>query len=272
MPGKHADKDGLFLRIDKKGGTYWQWRIRLAGRETLVSYGSYPATGLAQAQELHAVGKQQRKAGVNPNVAKRAAKAIELNDATNSFEAVAREWYELKRGEWSDDYGDCVMRRLEADVFPWLGKESIDKVTPQLLLEVLRRMEARGVLETTHHTLETCRPVFSYAVATSKAERNPASELKNVLRKPDEKHLPAITDPVRLGELLRACNGYKGTHVVRAALHLLPILFVRPGELRHDFWDEFDLDNALWTILAERMQRKKARKLFGNPHIVALPA
>ena len=270
-PGKHADKDGLFLRVDKKGRMYWQWRIRVGGSETLVSYGSYPATGLAQARELHAVAKQQRKAGVNPNVAKKAAKASEQNDATNSFEMVAREWFELKRGEWSADYGERVMRRLEADIFPWLGKESVEKITPRLLLEVLRRMESRGVLETTHRALETCRLVFSYAVATDKAERNPASELKDVLRKPDEKHLPAITDPVRLGELLRACDSYKGTHIVRAALHLLPILFVRPGELRHARWEEFDLDNSIWTIPAERMKRKKAGKLFGNPHIVSLP-
>ena len=270
-PGKHADKDGLFLRIDKKDRMYWQWRIRVNGRETLVSYGSYPGTGLAQARELHAIAKRQRKDGVNPNEAKRDAKIKDIRDGTNSFETVAREWFEKKKGEWSEDYGDRVMRRMEVDIFPWLGKGSVDRITPKQLLDVLRRMESRGVLETTHRALETCRLVFGYAVGTSRCERNPASELKGVLRKPQEKHLPAVTDPKRLGELLRAIEGYKGTHVVRIALKLLPMLFVRPGELRLASWNEFDLEGALWTIPASRMKRKKAGKQFGDPHLVSLP-
>lgn len=270
-PGKYGDKDGLFLRLDAKGRAYWQWKVRIGGKETTVSYGTYPDTGLAQARGLHATAKQQHKAGVNPNAAKREAR-VRLEAATNnSFEHVAREWFELKKGEWSEDYGARVLRRLEADVFPWLGAASIDEVEAKQILDVLRRMEGRGVLETTHRALESIRQVFSYAVASGRAERNPASELKGVLRKPPEKHFAAITKPERLGELLRAMYQYQGTHIVRAALRLLPMLFVRPGELRNARWPEFDLDKALWTIPADRLKRTKAGKLYGDPHLVSLP-
>lgn len=162
------------------------------------------------------------------------------------------------------------MRRLEVDVFPYIGAAAITSVTPPKLLEVRRRVEARGVLETARRALENCSQVFRFAVALGKIESNPARDLKDALRKPMVKHFPAITDPERFGELLRACDGYKGTHVVRAALRLLPMVFLRPGELRHAKWEEFDLDAGLWTIPASRMKREKSGKLYGKPHLVPL--
>ncbi len=190
--------------------------------------------------------------------------------ASNSFEQVAREWFATRKEEWALSYGDKIMRRFEVDVFPWIGREAVATVTAPQLLTVLRRVEARGVVETAHRALENCSQVFRYAVALGKVTSNPARDLKDALRKPMVKHFPAITDPERLGELLRACDGYKGTHVVRAALRLMPMVLLRPGELRHARWEECDLDGAVWTVPAARMKREKAGKLYGKPHVVPL--
>jgi hypothetical protein len=173
--------------------------------------------------------------------------------------------------EWAATYGDKIIRRLEVDVFPWIGREPVGSVTPVQLLEVLRRIEARGAIETAHRALENCGQVFRYAVATGRVVSNPARDLKDALRKPLVKHFPAITDPNRLGELLRACDNYQGTHVVRAARRLAPMLLLRPGELRHARWEEFDLDAALWLVPAARMKQGKAAKVHGKPHAVPLP-
>jgi len=271
QPGKYADKDGLFIRVDTKGAGRWHWKIRNGGKETSVSYGAYPQTSLAQARELHAAAKQQRKQGINPNEVKREAKVKKVADAASSFEAVARAWFENWRVTVSPGYADRVIRRLEGDVFPWLGTDSISSIAPQKVLATLRRIESRGVFETTHRVHESIQQVFRFAIAEGRVEINPASELRDALKKAEAKrHFPAITDPARLGELLRACDDYRGTHVVRAALQLLPLVFVRPGELRCAEWSEFDLDNATWTIPAARMKRRKAGKLFGDPHIVPL--
>lgn len=156
-------------------------------------------------------------------------------------------------------------------MFPWIGREPVAAITPVKLLEVLRRIEARGVIETAHRALENCGQVFRYAVATGHAVSNPARDLKDALREPMVKHFSAITDPNRLGELLRACDNYQGTHVVRAALRLAPLLLLRPGELRHARWEEFDLDATLWLVPAARMKQGKAAKVHGKPHAVSLP-
>lgn len=221
--------------------------------------------------------------GVDPSDQRKEAKAerAKVREASEreaaglptvgSFEEVAREWFEARRGDWAASYGDKIIRRLEVDVFPWIGRDPVDSITPPKVLELLRRIEARGVIETAHRALENCGQVFRYAVATGRATTNPARDLKDALKKPAVKHFPAITDPARLGELLRACDGYQGTHVVRAALRLAPMLLLRPGELRHARWEEFDLDAAVWTVPAERMKRERRGKLHGKPHIVPLP-
>ena len=139
------------------------------------------------------------------------------------------------------------------------------------LLEVMRRIEARGVLETAHRALQDCSQALRYAVATGKAPSNPARDLKGALRRPMPKHFPAITEPKRLGELLRAIDSYAATPVVRAALKLAPMVLLRPGELRFAEWPEIDLDAAMWTVPAIRMKRELRQKLHGAPHLVPLP-
>mgnify|MGYP000867187118 CR=1 FL=1 len=269
--GKHGDADGLFLRIDPKHRMYWQWRIRTAKGETTVSYGSYPDVGLAEARAHHKQAREQKRSGIDPNKAKRDAKH-ELADAlTNSFEAVTREWFATRKDEWSTSYGDKILRRMEVDIFPYIGKTPIADIGPNELLTVLRRIEKRGVIETAHRALENCGQVLRYAVATGRISSDPSRDLKGALKKPNVKHMAAITDLGQLAVLLRTLDGYAGTPIVRAALAISPILMLRPGELRFARWEEFDLEGATWTIPAIRMKREKDGKLNGNSHMVPLP-
>jgi integrase len=163
-----------------------------------------------------------------------------------------------------------VIRRLENDIFPWIGDRPANEITPPELLVVLRRIEGRGVIETAHRALENCSQVFRFAIAAGRATTDPGRDLKDALRAPVVKHFAAITDRAELGQLLRAMDGYVGTYVVRAALRLAPMLFLRPGELRHARWTEFDLDRGEWLVPAMRMKARKQEKLNGKPHLVPL--
>ena len=279
---KLADGKGLYLEISPAGGKWWRLKYRFVGKEKRISLGTYPETSLRQAREKTERARGLLASGIDPSDQRKTEKARLVAEdaaaalahaglpAVDSFEHVAREWYETRRDEWAPTYGAKIIRRLEVDLFPWIGNVPIDNITPPKLLAALRRIEARGVVETAHRALENCSQVFRYAVATGKAESNPARDLKDALRKPMVQHFPAITDPKRLGELLRASYAYQGTHVVRAALQLMPMALLRPGELRQARWEEFDLDTATWTIPAARMKREKTGKLFGKPHLVPL--
>ena len=270
VAGKHVDTDGLFLKITPAGGLYWQWRLRTP-KETLVSYGSYPEVSLAEARDRHRKARALRRDGVQPNDAKRDAKLALRFSADNSFELVATEWYETKRGEWAASYGDKIMTRFCNDVFPFIGTTAINTILPPALLTLLRKIEARGAIETAHRALENIGQVFRYAVVTGRIQSDPSRDLKGALKKPTVRHMAAITEPVELGGLLRAIDGYAGTYVVRAALQLAPMLMLRPGELRFAKWEEFDLDGSLWSIPAIRMKRQKDGKLNGDAHLVPLP-
>ncbi len=280
-----SDGEGLYLLLFVNGGAHgWRLDYTIHGKRKTLSLGTYPDTGLKLAREKAIQARELVAAGTDPSNLRKEAKAQYVQSrvveeraaaglpAAGSFEDVAREWFNNRRDDWAVSYGDKIMRRLEVDVFPWIGRKATDSITPPQLLEVLRKIEGRGVIETAHRALENCGQVFRYAVATGRAVSNPARDLKDALRKPVVKHFPAITDPVRFGELLRACAGYQGTRVVRAALQLAPMLLLRPGELRHAQWVEFDLDAALWTVPSERMKREKVGKLNGVPHIVPLPS
>lgn len=279
-----SDGDGLYLLLFVKGGAHgWRFDYSILGKRKTLSLGTYPTVGLSIARERAEAARQLVVKGVDPSAARKEARATIAQaqeaaqraqagmPALESFEHVAREWYEVRRGDWAPSYGIKIIGRLEADVvFPYVGARPIGEIDAPELLKVLRRIEARGVVETAHRALENCGQVFRYAVATGRVLSNPARDLKDALRKPVVQHFPAITDPKRLGELLRACDGYRGTHVVRTALKLAPMILLRPGELRHARWEEIDLDAALWTVPAARMKRKKVGKLHGKPHLVPL--
>lgn len=279
-----ADGDGLYLLLFVKGGSHgWRLDYAIHGLRKTLSLGTYPDTGLALARRKASDARKLLSDGIDPSDARKAGKtqaeeqreADRLADAgmpaANSFEAVAREWHATRRSEWADSYADKVLARQVADVFPYIGRRPIAEITAPELLDVLRKIEARGVIETAHRAHETCSQVFRYAVGAGLAASDPARDLKGLLRKPQAQHFPAIVKPERLAELLRACDGYTGTPVVRTALRLAPMLLLRPGELRHAEWAEIDLDAAEWNVPAARMKREKAGKLNGAPHLVPLP-
>ncbi len=278
-----SDGDGLYLLLFVKGGAHgWRLDYTVDGKRKTLSLGTYPTIGLGLARERADDARKLVAQGQDPSEARKAVRAAhaQAREATkrkaaglptlDSFEHVAREWYDVRRGDWAESYGVKILGRLVADVFPYIGARAIAQIDPPELLKVLRRIEERGVVETAHRALENCGQVFRYAVATGRAVSNPARDLKDALRKPVVQHFPAITDPKRLGDLLRACDGYQGTHVVRTALKIAPMVLLRPGELRHARWEEIDLKAALWTVPAARMKRKKAGKLHGAPHLVPL--
>jgi integrase len=273
----------LLLFVNGSGEHGWRFDYRFGGKRNMLSLGTYPDTTLAIARRKADAVRHLLAEGFDPSQQRKAeretlakvreadARAAQGLPPLDSFEAVAREWYAIKRDQWAASYGNKIMARFEADMFPWIGKQPIANITPPQVLEVMRRIEARGVVETAHRALQDSSQVFRYAVATGKAATNPARELKDALRRPNPKHFPAIIDPKRFGELLRACDDYAATPVVRAALKLAPMLLLRPGELRFAEWSEIDLDAAMWTVPATRMKRELRAKLHGAPHLVPLP-
>ncbi|MDI3382530.1 tyrosine-type recombinase/integrase [Xenophilus aerolatus] len=278
-----SDGDGLYILLFVKGGAHgWRFDYTFAGRRKTLSLGTYPTVGLAlarskaqDARKLVAEGfdpSAQRKALRASHEAAREADALRAagQPAPDTFEHVAREWFALRKAEWAETYASKVIARLEASVFPHIGARPVAEVAAPELVAILRRIEERGLIETAHRVHVSIGQVFRYAIATGRALSNPARDLKDVLKKAVVSHFPAITDPKRFGELLRASDGYRGTPVVRTALRLAPLVFVRPGELRKARWEEFDLDARLWTIPAARMKRKREGKLNGEPHLVPL--
>jgi len=258
---KLIDGRGLFLLVAPSGGKWWRFRYRFEGKHKLLSLGTYPAVTLKDARVKRDEMRRLLAAGIDPGQARKAEKAAR-GDA-NSFEAVAREWIGKYAPTWAESHASKIIRRLERDVFPWIGARPVGHITAPELLAVVRRIEQRGALETAHRALRNSGQVFRYAVATGRAERDPAADLRGALPPVKAKHLAAITDPEAVGALLRAIAGYQGSLVTRCALRLAPLTFVRPGELRKAVWAELDLNAAEWRIPAERMKMKQ-------PHIVPL--
>jgi integrase len=183
---------------------------------------------------------------IDPGEHRKATKAARAERGANNFEVVGREWYGKHAGNWVDQHGDRIIRRLERDIFPWIGGRPIAEVTAPELLSVLRRIEGRGALETAHRALQNCGQVFRYAVATGRATRDPSGDLRGALPPFKGEHFSAVTEPKQVAELLRTLDGYKGTLTVACALRLAPLVFVRPGELRTAEWADIDLDAAEW--------------------------
>lgn len=278
------DGDGLHLLLYVKGGAHgWRLAYTHEGRRNILSLGTYPDIGLAQARQKADQARKQLSQGIDPSDARKEAKgavkiareAQRLVDAglppVDSFEAVAREWLAKVHGvEVSSGHAIRTRVRLEQDIFPWLGRTPIATVKASGLLECLRRVQARGALETAHRIKYSCGQVFRYAIQTDRCERNPAADLSDALPEVVVAHHAAVTDPKRVGELLRAIDVYQGHAVTRAALRLASLVFQRPGELRRAEWSEIDLDAGTWTIAAKRMKRTKQGKATGPAHLVPL--
>lgn len=271
-PVRLWDAGGLYLEVAPSGGRWWRLKFRFAGKEKRLSLGTYPETGLKDARAKRDEARKLLDKGVDPSAARRAEKLTRVELAANSFEAVAREWLETKRGKWVPEHAAKVERWLTSHVFPHIGREPIATIEAPLLLATLRRLVNRGTLNTAGRVRETVGAVFRYAIATGRAARDPAADLRDALPTPSKRHFASLTDPTQVAELLRAIDGYQGEPGTLAALRLAPLLFQRPGELRAAEWSEFDLDAGEWRIPAARQKLKKAAKENPRtpPHIVPL--
>jgi len=258
---KLTDEKGLFLLIHPNGSKYWRLKYRFGGREKLLALGVYPEVSLADARQRREDARKLLAQGVDPGEIKRATKAAGANNAANSFEVVAREWFAKNKPSWSESHGTRIIRRLEADIFPWVGSRPIADMTAPELLSVARRIESRGALETAHRALQNCGQVLRYAVATGRALRDVSVDLRGALPAVKETHLAAVTEPAQVAPMLRAFDEYSGSFVTKCALRLAPLVFVRPGELRKAQWADFDLDKAEWRYLVTKTN---------TPHIVPL--
>ena len=255
------DEKGLYLELTKAGGRYWRLKYRWEGKEKRLALGVYPDVSLAKARQRRDEARALLTDGVDPSAQRKAEKAAQ--GGAESFEAVAREWFAKQSATWKPSHASRIMLRLENDVFPWMGNCGIGDITAPEILTLLRRIESRGAVESAHRVKQNIGQVMRYAVATGRAERNPAADLRGALTPVKPKHLPAITKPGEVAELLRAMDSYQGSLITRCALRLAPLVFVRPGELRKAEWAEIDLEACLWSIPAEKMKG-------GQPHLVPL--
>lgn len=278
-----SDGGGLYLEARPSGTGWWRMRYWSGGKEGMLSLGTYPDVPLKLARERRDAERKLKASGTDPGVARKAEKAERelrrkakaLADAgkpgPGTFEYVAREWLTTRHeAAVSEGHAQRTRIRLEQDVFPWIGKRPIVEIEAPDLLQCLRRVEARGAIETAHRIKDSCGQVFQYGIAARLCTGNPAADLRGALRPVPTRHHAAIVDPKRAAELLRDMMGYQGHPVTHAAVALSALLLLRPGELRHMEWAWIDFDAALLTVPAETMKRKKADKVNGAPHAVPL--
>ncbi|MFA5942309.1 MAG: integrase arm-type DNA-binding domain-containing protein [Candidatus Paceibacterota bacterium] len=254
---KMFDGGGLFLMVTPSGGKLWHFKYRYNQKEKKLAIGPYPEVSLADARQHRDEARKLIIQGIDPGAVKKAKKQA-LSAEQETFGAVAREWHAAFKQAWAPRHGATILSRLNHDLIPWIGSRPINEIKAPELLSVLRRAESRGALELAHRLRAIAGQVFRYAVATGKAERDPSGDLRGALPSPKVKHYAAITDPKEVAPLLRAIDSYQGGFVVRCALRLAPLVFVRPGELRHAEWAEIDFDEAVWNIPAHKMKMKQA--------------
>lgn len=251
-PVRLFDGGGMYLEIAPSGGKWWRFKYRHLGKEKRMSLGVYPDVGLKIARERRTEARKLLSDGVDPSENRKAVRASQVERAGNSFEVVAREWFEKYSPSWAACHSSRIIRRFEKDIFPWLGARPIADIKAKELLAVIRRLEQRGVLETAHRALASCGQVFRYAVATGRAERDPTGDLRGALPPVKGEHFAAVTEPKKVGMLLRALDGYDGSLAVQCALKLAPLVFVRPGELRMAQWQDIDLIQAEWRYMVNK--------------------
>ena len=250
---KLSDEKGLHILINPNGSKYFRLKYRFAGKEKTLSLGVYPETTLKQAREKRDIARKQIADGVDPSENKKAVKESRETSATNSFEIVAREWGAKKVNDW-EDKNNRSKRMLERNIFPWLGSKPITDILPIDILNCLRRVEDRGTIETAHRVLQICGQVFRYAVATSRVDRDITPDLRGALPPAKGEHFASLTEPKDAAPLLRAIDIYTGSFIVKSALQLAPLVFVRPSELRQAEWAHIDVEAKEWRYLVTKTQ------------------
>lgn len=256
-----TDGGGMFLQVNPDGSRWWRFRYYRpgTGKRNTLSLGTFPDVPLKRAREKRDDARKLVADGIDPGDKRKA----EADAGADTFEAVAREWFAKFSTRWAAGHSGKIIRRLERDVFPWIGGKPIASLSAPDVLAMLRRIESRGAIETAHRAHQNCGQVLRYAVATGRAQGDVTRDLRGSLTPWKPGHFASITDPDKVGELLRAIDGFTGTLPVACALKLAPLVFVRPGELRHAEWEEIDLDAAEWNIPADKMKMRQ-------PHLVPL--
>ena len=261
-PYKLTDGRGLYVLVNHSG-RYFRFDYRFRGKRKTLALGVYPDVSLSQARDRLYEARKLLADDIDPAEYRKATKAMLTEQLTNGFETIAREWFAKNKHIWTDKHAATVLSRLENNIFPWIGGRPITEVTPPELLQALRRIEERGAFETAHRVKQVCGQVFRYAIACGRAERDPSADLKGALTPAKSQSMATITDPQKIASLLLAIEGYQGHFITRCALRFAPLVFVRPGELRHAEWTEFNLSLAEWRIPAAKMKMRQA-------HIVPL--
>ena len=259
-PYKMGDSSGLFLLVQPSGGKLWRMKYRVDGREKKLGLGTYPEVGLAEARRRRDAAREQMAQGKDPSREKQREKARARLDAENTFAALAAEFCEKRRNDGSRAWAPATAKRCEyllSVLNSSIGNLPIADIEPADILTAVRRIETKGKLESAKRTLQLAGSVFRYAVATARLKSDPTRDLRGVLMNPTVTHYGAILDPAGAGELLPAIDGYEGQPITKLAMQLAPHVFVRPGELRHAEWTEFDFDGALWTIPASKTKMRK---------------
>lgn len=249
---KRFDGQGMYLEVSPAGGKWFRLKYRIDGKEKRISLGIYPEVSLKDARDRRDAARRLLANGVDPSENRKARKSARADGMANSFEVVAREWFAKHSPTWAPNHSRTILSRMDRDIFPWIGPHPMADVTAPDILAVVRRVESRGAMESAHRILSICGQVCRYAIATGRATRNPAADLRGALTPVKGEHLAATTDPKRVAEILRAMDGYEGTLTVRCALRLAPMLFVRPGELRKAEWVDIDFDGAEWRFLVTK--------------------
>lgn len=261
-PYKLFDSGGLFLLVPTAGSKCWRYKYRYMGKEKLLALGAYPEVSLADARENHAQARKMLAANNDPSEAKKEAKRLALLKSENTYEAVTREWYEQRQHKWTTGYSEAMLTRLERHMFPRLGSRPIAEITAPEMLSVIRAVEKTGALDMAQRLLQASGQIYVYAIATGRAERNIAVDLRGALKPPVRKHM-AYLKANDLPDYLQKLEAYDGDVQTQLGLKFLLLTFVRTGELRGAEWQEVNLDKAEWRIPAERMKMR-------DPHIVPL--
>jgi integrase len=251
-PYKLSDEKGLFVLVMPKGAKYWRLKYRIDGKEKLLSFGTYPDTSLKDARTRREDARKLLANGVDPGEVKKATKAAKVERSANSFEVICREWLEQRKDTVEPAQTAKTLARMENDVFPWIGGKAITEITAPDVLSVMKRMDERGARYTAHRVRSEISRAFRYAIATGRAERDPCPDLKGAIPSPRSGNFASITEPAKVAEMLRAFDAFSGTFVVKSALFLAPLLFVRPGELRKAQWADIDLDKAEWRYFINK--------------------
>lgn len=253
---KHTDGGGMYLLVSA-AGKYWRMNYRFAGKRKTLALGVYPAVSLAEARKRREKAREQLAKDIDPSTAKREDKQAKADLAASTFELVARSWLKKTAAKRKDVTQDRITTLLEHDVFPFIGGLPIHTIGPRDVLDkVVRKIEARGSIDTAHRAKQICGQIFRYAVAVGLAERDVTADLRGALAEIPKAHFAAITEPKQAGGLMRSIFDYTGHPSTVAALKLSPLVFVRPGELRTAEWAEIDLDGAEWRIPGSKMKMK----------------